>query len=140
MRSLSLLIFFVAGLSSIGIAAGAEQQESGNLIRREMIALDSAFKITLDAVVLNEPERILPAFHETNQLRAQVEQAVRSGGKIVLPRNQKRLKEFIRLDDKFHRDLELLLKASSRKNMGAIQRQTHRLLDACVRCHRIFRK
>ncbi len=140
MRLLSLSVFFVAAFSAVGIATGAEQQESKNLIQKEMIALDSAFKVTVDAVVLNEPGRILPAFQETNKVRGQVEQAVKGGAKIVLSKNQKRFKEFVRLDNKFHRDLELLLKAAGKNNMGVVQRQTHRLLDACVRCHRIFRK
>jgi len=140
MRSLFLSVFFVAAFSAVGIAAGVEQQGSRDLIQKEMIALDSAFKVTVDAIVLNEPGRILPAFEETNELRVQVERAVKGGTKIVLPKNQKRFREFVRLDNKFHRDLELLLKAAGKKNVAAVQRQTHRLLDACVRCHRIFRK
>lgn len=140
MRLLFLSVFFVAVFSAVGIAAGVEQQASRNLIQKEMIALDSAFKVTVDAIVLNEPGRILPAFEETNELRVQVERAVKGRTRIVLPKNQKRFREFVRLDDKFHRDLELLLKAAGKKNVAAVQRQTHRLLDACVRCHRIFRK
>jgi cytochrome c556 len=140
MRSLFLSVFFVAAFSAVGIAADVEEQGSRNLIQKEMIALDSAFKVTVDAIVLNEPGRILPAFEETNELRVQVERAVKGGTKIVLPKNQKRFREFVRLDNKFHRDLELLLKAAGKKNVAAVQRQTHRLLDACVRCHRIFRK
>jgi len=140
LRLLFLSVFFVAAFSAVGIAASVEQQGSRNLIQKEMIALDSAFKVTVDAIVLNEPGRILPAFKETNELRVQVEQAVKGGTKIVLPKNQKRFREFVRLDNKFHRDLELLLKAAGKKNVAAVQRQTHRLLDACVRCHRIFRK
>lgn len=140
MRSLFLSVFFVAAFSAVGIAADVEQQGSRNLIQKEMIALDSAFKVTVDAIVLNEPGRIVPAFEETNELRVQVERAVKGGTKIVLPKNQKRFREFVRLDNKFHRDLELLLKAAGKNNVAAVQRQTHRLLDACIRCHRIFRK
>jgi hypothetical protein len=140
MRSLFLSLFFVAAFAAVAIAAGVEQQGSRNLIQKEMIALDSAFKVTVDAIVLNEPGRILPAFEETNELRVQVERAVRGRTTIVLPKNQKRFREFVRLDNKFHRDIELLLKAAGKNNVAAVQRQTHRLLDACVRCHRIFRK
>ncbi|MCL4477395.1 MAG: hypothetical protein M1508_14435 [Nitrospirae bacterium] len=135
-----LLLFFFFTIPFLGIPASAEQQESKNLIQKEMIALDGALKVTVDAIVLNEPERIVPAFQEANRIREQVEHTIKSGAKIVLPKNQKRFKEFVRLDNKFHRDLELLLKAAGKNNMGVVQRQTHRLLDACVRCHRIFRK
>ncbi len=130
----------MVALFCFGIAPGSGQSESGNLIQKEMIALDSALKVTVDAIVLNEPGRIVPAFQETNKVRVQVEQAVKGGAKIVLPRNQKRFREFVRLDNKFHRELDLLLKAARENNARVIQRQTHRLLDACVRCHRIFRK
>lgn len=132
------MLFLLASFPSIGIAE--EHQESGNLIQREMIGLDSAFKSTVDAVVLNEPGRIAPAFDEANKIREQIEHAVEHREKITLPRNQKRFKEFVRLDNKFHHELEILLNAAKKNKMGAVQKQTHRLLDACVRCHAIFRK
>jgi cytochrome c556 len=136
---LALTVSLVAVLSAVGTARGAEQQEPGTLVRREMVALDSAFKSTMDAVVLNQPARILPAFQETNALRAEIERAIKNRVPITLPRNQKRFKEFVRMDNKFHQDLELLFKAAKKNNIGLVQRQTHRLFDACVRCHRIFR-
>ena len=135
-----LLTSFTVMLLSLGITQGAEAPGSGSLLQREMLALDSAFKVAVDAVVLNEPGRIGPAFHPLSEIRKEVERAVRGGAVIVLPRNQKRFREFVRLDNKFHRELELLVTAARKNNMGAVQRQTHRLLDGCVRCHRIFRK
>lgn len=134
LTSLFLAVF------SISLPSGAEQQETGNLILKEMAALDSAFKTAIDAVVLNEPEKIASAFGEVQKVREDVEGAVKKGVKITLPKNQKRFREFVRMDDKFHRDLEILLSAAKKKRMWAVQRQTHRLLDACVRCHTIFRK
>ena len=131
---LSLLVFFI----SVGTAE--ENQETGKLIQREMVALDSALKTTIDAIVLNEPGRIGPAFDEVNKIREQVEHAVEHRVRITLPRNQKRFKEFVRLDNKFHHELEVLLKAAKKNKMRVVQKQTHRLLDACVRCHAIFRK
>ncbi len=136
---ISLLAFFIAVLSAVSVTAAAEEQEPKNLIQREMAALDSALKVTVDAIVLNDLQRIHPAFQEADRLRAQREQAVKGGARIVLPRNQKRFKEFLRMDNKFHHDVDHLLKTARKNNPGAVQRQTHRLLDACVRCHRIFR-
>ncbi len=131
------ILFLLVSFPSIGIAE--EHQESGNLVQREMIALDSAFKTTIDAIVLNDPKRIGPAFDEVNKTREQVEHAAEHKA-ITLPRNQKRFKEFVRLDNKFHHELEILLKAAQKNKMRVVQKQTHRLLDACVRCHAIFRK
>ena len=132
------ILFLLVSFSGIGIAG--EVQESGNLVQKEMIALDSAFKTTIDAIVLNEPGRIGPAFDEVNSIREQVEHAVEHKVRITLPRNQKRFKEFVRLDNKFHHELQVLLKAAKKNKMRVVQKQTHRLLDACVRCHAIFRK
>ncbi len=140
MYSKLFFTLFVLALFSISVPAGAEQRGSQNFILREMVALDSAFKTTIDALLLDEPERIAPAFEEVKKVREEVEGAVKEGVKITLPKNQKRFKEFVRLDDKFHRDLEILLHAAAKNRMWIVQRQTHRLLDACVRCHTIFRK
>jgi hypothetical protein len=133
-------VLLVAAIFSVGAASSAEKPEPQNLIQREMAALDSALKTTIDAVVLNEPGRISPAFDEVNRIREQVEHTIKNGTKIALPKNQKRFKEFVRLDNKFHHDLEVLLRAAKKNSTSVVQRQTHRLLDACVRCHTIFRK
>ncbi len=133
---ISLILVFL----SLGVASGAERPESQTLVQKEMVALDAAFKSTIDAIVMNEPEKIPPAFEEVASLREQVEHAVKSGIKLTLPRNQKRFKEFVRLDDKFHHELEILLKAARKKNMTTVRKQTHRLLDLCARCHTVFKK
>jgi cytochrome c556 len=135
-----LFVVLVVTVFSVGAASGLEKPESQTLLRKEMAVLDSVLKTTVDAVVLNEPARVPPAFDELHVIREQIDRAIKSGVKIPLPKNQKRFREFVRLDNKFHRDLELLLKAANKGSLPAVQRQTHRLLDACVRCHSIFRK
>ncbi len=132
-------ILFILTIFSVGAAFGAEKPGPQNLVQSEMVALDSAFKATIDAIVLNEPGKIVPAFNEVNSIREQVEYAVKSGAKLTVPRNQKRFREFVRLDDKFHHELEILLKAAKKRNMITVRKQTHRLLDLCVRCHTVFR-
>ncbi|MCL5021869.1 MAG: hypothetical protein M1497_00590 [Nitrospirae bacterium] len=140
MRS-KLFCFSVSCVLVLLSAAGAEEKpEPQNLIRQEMAALDKAFKTTLDAVVLNEPERIAGAYEDVNRIRERLKRAEKEGTPIVLPRNQKRFREFARLDDKFHKDVRALVRAAAKKKVPAVRRETHRLLDACVRCHAIFRK
>ena len=138
-----LKVFFpilVLALSFAGRATGAEQHEPQNLVQQEMMALDRALAVTIDAIILNDLGRIPPAFNEVHRIREQVEQAVKSHSLITLPRNQKRFREFVRLDNKFHHELEILLQGAKKNKMRVVQKQTHRLLDACVRCHSIFRK
>ncbi len=133
-----LVVPVVIIFSALAVTA-TERSETQDLLKREMAALDTALKTTIDAVVLNEPARISPSFEEVTKIREQVEHAVKTGARIKLPRNQKRFKEFVRLDNKFHRELDVLLRAARKNNMSVVQRQTHRLLDGCVRCHTIFR-
>lgn len=136
----ALLVGLAVVVFAIDPASGSEKKQSQSPVQDEMVALDSAFKATIDAIILNEPEKIGPAFGEVNAMREQVERALKGGRKFTLPKHQKRFKEFVKLDNKFHHELEILLKAAKKKKMGAVRRQTHRLLDLCVRCHAVFRK
>ena len=135
--SLKFAVLLVITLS--GAVSAAEGQDE-NLILKEMAALDKAFKITVDAVVLNQPEKIAPAFVEVQKIREQVEQAVKEGKKIALPRNQNKFKVFVKLDNRFHREIRTLVIAAKKNRMRAVNRQTHNLLNMCARCHDIFRK
>lgn len=135
--------FFISAILVVflcGIAYGADTQETQGLIMKEMAALDKAFKITVDAVILNQPDKIVPAFAEVQSIREQVEQAVKDKKKITLPKNQNKFKAFLRLDHRFHREVEAMVRAAKKKRMRAVNRQTHNLLTMCVRCHDIFRK
>jgi len=134
--------FFVAlvvAVLSTSTAFTSEKLDQESLVRTEMAVLHNALKTTIDALVLNDPGKIHPAFDEVHSISERLDLEIRNGGKIALPKNQKRFKEFVRLDHKFHHDLEALLTAANKNNASAVLRQTHRLLDACVRCHTIFR-
>ncbi|MFZ3123338.1 MAG: hypothetical protein WA104_08300 [Thermodesulfovibrionales bacterium] len=139
MKRLSFIIV-LAAVFLTGIAYGADKQESQNLIMKEMVALDKAFKTAIDAVVLNQLERIAPAFEDVHKVREQVEHAVKEREKIILPKNQSLFKVFVRMDNRFHHEVEILVDASKKKNMKAVQRQVSRLLNMCVRCHGLFRR
>jgi cytochrome c556 len=134
------LIAIALVLVFAGISSAAEKQNAENLILKEMIALDKAFKTIIDAVVLNQIERIAPAFEDVHKVREQVEHAVKEREKIILPKNQSLFKVFVRMDNRFHHEVEILIDASKKKNMKAVQRQVNRLLNMCVRCHAMFRK
>ena len=86
------------------------------------------------------PEKIAPAFAEVQKIMKQVEQAVKDKKKIALPRNQNKFKVFVKLDNRFHREVGALVIAAKKNRMWAVNRQAHNLLNMCVRCHDIFRK
>ncbi|MEK7296708.1 MAG: hypothetical protein AAB069_02290 [Planctomycetota bacterium] len=136
---LRVIFAVLLAITLSGSVSVAEAQDE-NLVRKEMAALDKAFKITIDAVVLNQPEKIAPAFAEVQKIMEQVEQAVKDKKKIALPRNQNKFKVFVKLDNRFHREVGALVIAAKKNRMRAVNRQTHNLFNMCVRCHDIFRK
>lgn len=134
------VIFAVLLAITLSVSVSVAEAQDENLVRKEMAALDKAFKITIDAVVLNQPEKIAPAFAEVQKIMEQVEQAVKDKKKIALPRNQNKFKVFVKLDNRFHREVGALVIAAKKNRMRAVNRQAHNLLNMCVRCHDIFRK
>lgn len=66
---------------SSSIALSADKEASQNLIIKEMIALDKAFKTTIDAVVLNQIDKIAPAWEDVHKVREEVGKTVREGKK-----------------------------------------------------------
>jgi|GEM_PF-1357946 len=136
------IIFFAVltlAISLNSIAFGADKDAPQDLVIKEMIALDKAFKVTIDAIVLNQPDKIPPAFEEAHKMREEIKKAVKEGKKITLPKKQERFKTFIGLDNRFHKEVEILIESATKKHMGRVQKQANRLLGLCVRCHAMFR-
>jgi cytochrome c556 len=50
------------------------------------------------------------------------------------------MKEFVKLDVKFHEKLEALAQAGERNDQEKMLSLTKQLLDRCVECHRTFRR
>jgi cytochrome c556 len=134
------LIAIALVLVFTSISSAAEKQNAENLIIKEMVALDKAFKTTIDAVVLNRLDKIAPAFEDVHKVREEVEKTVKEGKKIALPKNQERFKLFVSLDNRFHKEVEILIESAKKNHTGRVQKQTNRLLGLCVRCHAMFRK
>jgi cytochrome c556 len=141
-RSISIVVvvgFF--GTRLIGISAmGQTKPKGGMALREEMVALEEAFEIIIDAVVFSNMELIKPAVVRFHKAREKVEEAIGSGQRIILPKNHDKFKEFVELDIKFHEDFGALEKAAGKGQRKVVKDQTHKLLDGCVVCHERFRK
>jgi cytochrome c556 len=74
------------------------------------------------------------------EARERVEKAVKAGQKILLPKNQSQLREFLYLDEQFHINLEGLSRAAETGQKKVVKNYAHKLLDACVVCHEKYRK
>lgn len=123
----------------IAVSVSAEDRPISNPLIEEMRSLDNSFREIVSAVTTAEGERVIRSIESLHGLREKTHQAIKSGI-IRLPRNQHRLKEFLKLDMKFHTELDLLLKAARKNNQRRMLIMTKRLLDGCVNCHRVFKK
>lgn len=135
LKVIFLLIPLIMPLPTLAI----EDRNAPNPLLEEMRALDSAFREAVSAVATGEGERVYRSLEPIQGLREKTHHAIESG-MIRLPKNQHRLKEFLKLDMKFHTELDLLLKAARRNNQRKMLLLTKRLLDGCVNCHRVFKK
>ena len=120
-------------------AKAVAQESKPNLIQEEMIAMNAAFINLIQALILNNPGTIEKPFVKVKEVREKVEEAVKKGEKLTLPKNQSKFKEFVRIDDEYHAELEKLLVAAKNKNMKIVKAQTHKLFNLCIYCHARFR-
>lgn len=117
----------------------AETQEQKNLIAQKMIALDTAFKKTIDAVIFNKPQDIVAAYDDAKKIRIEANAALKEG-KIKLQKNQNLSRRFFVLDRRFQKETSLMIRAARKNNMTMVKMQTHKMMDLCSQCHKIFKE
>lgn len=110
-----------------------------NPLLEEMHSLDTAFKEIVSAVAIGDGSSVYKSIESLHGLRERTHQAIESG-MVRLPKNHHRLKEFLKLDIRFHTELGLLSKAARKNNQRKMLLLTKKLLDGCVNCHRVFKK
>ena len=120
------------------IVSAQEAVPVENLLKTEMRLLDSAFKNLIDSLIFNNPKSIEEPFEEVRKAKENTEAALEKG-LIKLPKNNNKIKEFIKMDEEFHHNMEGLIEASRKGDMKKVQDITHRLLNDCVQCHNRFR-
>ena len=142
-RSISIIIVVgVFGVCFVGNSAMGQTEPQGgmNVLRGEMLALEEAFETIIDAVIFDNMQLIEPFIPPFHIGREKLDEAMRSGQKIELPKNQDRFEEFVKLDNEFRRKFEGLEKAAEAGKKKVVKDQIHKLFDACVVCHERFRK
>lgn len=130
-----LLIFLIRP----EFAQATEDKFASNPLLEEMHYLDNAFKEIVSAVAIGDGNRVYKSIESLHGLREKTHQAIESG-MVRLPKNHNRLKEFLKLDIRFHTELDLLSKAAHKNNSRKMLLLTKRLLDGCVNCHRVFKR
>ena len=137
-----IIVVGILGACFVGISAmGQTEPEGGmNVLRREMLALEEAFETIIDAVIFENMELIKPQIPPFHEARKKFEEAISTGQKIELPKNQDKFKNFVKLDNKFQKTFEALEEAAEKGQKEVVKDQIHKLFDACVVCHERFRK
>lgn len=140
MKRLIVSVIAFAVLSSLAAYAEEQQKspEAESPVKTEMRLLNAAFINLIDSLVLNNPQAIEEPFHEVHKAKANTEEALKKG-ELRLPKNGDKIKQFVRMDEQFHRKTEAMLAAARKGNMRMVQNMTHKLLNGCVQCHRMFR-
>jgi len=137
-----LAVAGVFGACFIGISSLSQTEPGGgmSLLKQEMLACEETFEAIINALIFDNMEVIGPTIPPLQKAREKIERAIRAGEKITLAKNQDQFAEFMKLDDKFHKDLNILLEAAEKGHKKVAEEQTHKLLDSCVVCHQKFRK
>ena len=137
-----VIVVSVFGTCWVGISVMGQTEPKGgiNVLRREMLALEEAFEIIIDAVIFENMELIKPQIPPFREARKMFEEAINAGEKIELPKNKDKFKEFVKLDNKFHKDFWALEEAAEKGQKEVVKNQIYKLFDSCVVCHERFRK
>lgn len=134
-----LIVAVLLALTSPTMAAAEEAATTAdNPVKAEMRLLNKAFLSLIDSLILNNPKAIEEPFHEVHKARIDTEKALEKGN-IKLPKNNDKSKQFVELDERFHKKMETLIQASRKGDMKKAQEITHQLLNGCIQCHAKFR-
>ena len=136
--SLTAVILLVFGFYSAFSTENKGLALLENPLKTEMQVLDNAFKNLITSIVLNNLSAIEEPFHEVHKAKHKTEEALERK-EIVLPKNNDKMAEFTKIDNKFHHELEDLIEASRKGDLKKVQKVTHELLDTCIQCHTKFR-
>jgi cytochrome c556 len=119
-------------------AATGSSGHSGNPLKEEMAQLDSVFREVVSGVALGDGARVHRALEEMHGAMEKTHEGLHHGN-VRVPKNADRVQEFLGQDKRFHAKLEKLAAAGQKNDQQAMLKLTKELLDACVKCHGMFR-
>jgi len=146
MKLKKFILIIIAGvfgtclIATFALSQTKPEEGMNLLFRREMWCVEEAFEAVIDGIIFDTMELIKPTIVPLHKAREKVKTAINAGEKIILPKNQDKFGEFIKLDAAFHRDFEALLTVAGKGDKEVVKGQTFKILDSCVVCHERFRK
>ena len=137
---MKIYILIVAVLAAWSSSATAQDTKAttDNPIKAEMRLLNNAFNNLINSLILNNPKAIEEPFHKVRKAKSNTEKALERGD-VRLPKNNDKIKQFIKMDKEFHENMEILIEASRKGDMNKVQKTAHELLNGCIGCHNKFR-
>lgn len=117
----------------------AAADNKDNPLIEEMEKLDEVFRAVVSGVALGDGERVHAALESMHGAMEKTHEGV-NAGKVTIPKNPQRVKEFVKMDKDFHVKLETLAHAAHKNDQKNMLILTKQLLDGCVSCHQMFRK
>ncbi|MBI5142179.1 MAG: cytochrome c [Nitrospirae bacterium] len=144
-RIFSFMLIAGAALMMFPVCAFAadDAHKSGhpgvNPLIEEMVILDGVFRDVVSGVALADGEKVHNALKSMHGTMEKTHEGVHEG-KVTIPKNADRVREFVKMDKRFHRDLEALAHAAHGNDIKAMEKLTGKLLHGCIACHETFRK
>lgn len=120
------------------VAAPAPSAAPANAVQNEMRLLTAALQTALQGIGTGDVRGLPHALHAVHAAKEATGDAI-AAGKYRLPKNPEGLSRFRELDEGFHHQLERLVDASTRNDVGASAEAFAGLLPSCVQCHAEFR-
>jgi cytochrome c556 len=136
---LATALFLLSYPSPASSAQADHPRKGPNPLIEEMMTLDRVFRDVVSAVSLRDNEGVHKALESMHGTMEKTHEGVHTGS-VVIPKNAKRIKEFVQMDRDFHEKLESLAGAAHRNDQKKMLLLTKQLLDGCVQCHEMFRK
>lgn len=138
MKMVAVLI--IMAVVFVGAAHSAEKKATNaNALKEEMRLLESAYFNLLDSLILNKLNNIEEPFHSVHKAKERTRGALENG-ELTLPKNHDKMKHFETLDRRFHNNIAGLLALARNNDRKSVEIVTHRLLNACIECHAMFRQ
>lgn len=126
-----------AAPSGIEVPPAAEG-EPQNPLQVEMRALTAFMQLALVAVANDQLDLIPPAISKLHGAIEDTQDALKEG-KMKLPQHPEEVDAFLAMDDAFHEQLVILVKAARENDLPLATRQLANLSLGCTSCHQRYR-
>lgn len=116
----------------------AAQGEAQNPLQVEMRALTAFMQLAIVAVANDQLELIPPAISKLHGTIEDTQEALKAG-EMKLPQHPEEVDAFLAMDDAFHEQLVILVRAAKENNLMLATRQLANLSLGCTSCHQRYR-